>query len=113
MVASRLHGIILSLIAGCPVVAVGHMAKVGSVMHQLGFDEFSLSLQNLNDGTLSDAVLKSLGQTERLRCTVSSGCALLRSELAGTFDALAALARSSRSRSGQPGSGDGSRARPA
>lgn len=113
VVASRLHAVILSLIVGCPVVAVGHLPKVGAVMHQLGMDDFSLSLKGIDGGALTDAVVSALEQTVRLRSVVNTGCARLRSDLQDTFDRIAALARCSRGRPAEPGSGIGSRIRSA
>lgn len=73
VVASRLHGVILSLIAGCPVLAVAHLPKVNAVMESFGLAAHCLTLQQLEKLDITDHVDHLLHERETVRRRVVEG----------------------------------------
>jgi polysaccharide pyruvyl transferase WcaK-like protein len=53
VVASRLHGVLLALVATTPVIAVSYHRKVDVLMEQFDLTPFCVKLQQLGDGALS------------------------------------------------------------
>lgn len=91
VIASRLHAVILSLIAGAPVVALAHLGKVGAAMQAMDLEEFCLSLQAFPLDRLFTLADLALSRKDSLREQIRASNLRLRSELVPVFDSLAAL----------------------
>ncbi len=100
VVASRLHGVILSLGAGCPVLALAHLAKVEAVMHDIGLDAYCLPLQRASSARLCALAGQILEQGPALREHISKEVTGFRTRLATTFDEIAMLSDASNIRRG-------------
>jgi polysaccharide pyruvyl transferase WcaK-like protein len=82
VVSSRLHGVLLAIVSGRPVLALSHERKVRAVMNDAGVSEFCLDLT----GTTSEEVLPILDRltaelepcSNRLREYVAEASASLR-----------------------------------
>ncbi len=86
VVASRLHGVILSLLAGCPVVALAHLGKVQAVMREFGLSDYCHLLQKTDYDALQASVASALSRRDVLRGRVAAVANTLRLKLAGVFD---------------------------
>lgn len=98
VVASRLHGVILSLVAGCPVVAIAHLDKVSAVMRSFDLEKFCMPLRSLDRIELRRATFESLRDSSRLRRHVANESAKRRAELSGTFDVIANILSADRAK---------------
>ena len=88
VVASRLHGVILSLLAGCPVVALAHLGKVQAVMREFGLSDYCHALQKTDYEALQASVASALSRRDVLRGRVAAVANVLRLKLAGVFDGV-------------------------
>lgn len=89
VVASRLHGVILSLVAGCPVVALAHLDKVRVVMEDFGLTEYCETLQEIESGKLCSMVACAVEHSEPIRGRVQQVADGFRNRLEVIFDATA------------------------
>jgi polysaccharide pyruvyl transferase WcaK-like protein len=74
IIASRLHGVILSHLNGIPVLALSFDPKVDSHMAAVGQEKYCLSIDTLDSHTLNErfVALKAARQTERAHlCSVA------------------------------------------
>ena len=69
VVASRLHSVLLSLVAARPVIAVSYHRKVDLLMEQFELMPYCVSLQSLGDGALETC----LNELVRHRAEVTDG----------------------------------------
>lgn len=91
VVASRLHAVILSLVAGCPVLAVAHLDKVRAVMNDIGLPGYCLPLQQVKSKQLCELACEALERSDELRQHVIKNAMNFRLRLEGIFDDIAAL----------------------
>jgi polysaccharide pyruvyl transferase WcaK-like protein len=95
-VASRLHSVILSLVAQTPVVAISFDQKVDRVMQDLGCSRFVV---DIHDFTSADVLVK-LGEAEAEMDAYRRGISRFTQDAAERldrqFDRLAAMAQSGR-----------------
>jgi polysaccharide pyruvyl transferase WcaK-like protein len=66
VLASRLHGVILSLVAGTPVVAIAYIRKVAQVMADAKISEYCLDLRNCSANKIIALVRTALDNQARL-----------------------------------------------
>lgn len=92
LIGSRLHGVILGLVAGCPTVALSPLPKVDRVMAQAGLQPYCLPLRGFSLTDLLQRVEDAIGKVTQLRSTINAVCSGFRSELDSVFDDIAALA---------------------
>lgn len=91
VVASRLHAAILSLVSGCPVLALSHLPKVSSLMRDAGLADYCVALQNFSAPDLTQRALRALDQVGPLRTHVRSTSTQWRNQLQSTFDDVVTL----------------------
>lgn len=102
VVASRLHGAILSLLEGAPVVAISPMPKVTRLMQDAGLGDYCVELQSFAATDLIARMESALKLHSELRRQVRERTQAFRDSLAHTFDDVAALAdRSAVNRRGE------------
>jgi polysaccharide pyruvyl transferase WcaK-like protein len=92
VVASRLHAVILALVAGCPVVALSHLPKVDRLMRDAGLGDYCMPLQCAAAGHLASAAVRAANDAAGLRTQVRYAHHTFRTQLTTTFDAVARLA---------------------
>lgn len=91
VVASRLHGAILSLVAGVPVVAISPMRKVTQLMDDVGLAYYNVDLQNFNSTDLINRIQSSLDQRSHLKQQIGQRIITFRGKLAQTYDQILGL----------------------
>lgn len=91
VVASRLHALILALVAGTPVVGVSYARKVTQQMTDAGLAACCLELATLSESALLERIDRVLAQPEAMREHIAATTARFHADLAGQFDRLAAL----------------------
>ena len=91
VVASRLHAVILSLVAECPVLAVAHLDKVRAVMDDIGHASYCLPLQQIESGPLRELASQALDRSHELRQHIQREVAGFRTRLENIFDEMARL----------------------
>lgn len=92
VVASRLHALILALVAGAPVVALSYAPKVRRQMQDVELDRWCFDLADIRSESLSQRVDEALAAQALLRSHVHKVVVRLRHELSSAFDSLAGLA---------------------
>lgn len=90
-VATRLHGLYLSVAAGTPVVALDYDPKVRAAAREFGGDVPVLSLAGLDGAALSAALAKALDEAPALRPRLLSALETLRRREAGNLETALAL----------------------
>jgi polysaccharide pyruvyl transferase WcaK-like protein len=90
VVSSRLHGLILALVAGTPVVSVAPMRKMTRVMIDAGLADFNLEMEGLVGGDLIAAAERALQDEQRLRRHIARIVGDYRRRLDEGFDRLVA-----------------------
>jgi polysaccharide pyruvyl transferase WcaK-like protein len=88
VIASRLHGVILSLIAGCPVIAIAHLGKVTEVMKEFSLEDYCINLQALDETFLRTRVLDALNHRDGLRQIATKRVDQNAKRLEGVFGSL-------------------------
>jgi polysaccharide pyruvyl transferase WcaK-like protein len=96
VVASRLHAVILALLAGCPVLALAHLPKVKSVMCAIGLGGYCLPLQEVKIASLCELARQALECNQELGEHIKRRVALFRASLASIFDEVVALSDASK-----------------
>ena len=91
VVASRLHAVILALVAGCPVLGLAHLPKVKAVMYAIGLGGYCLPLQQIEIAPLRELARQALECNQELRKHVKKETALFRARLGRIFDEIATL----------------------
>jgi polysaccharide pyruvyl transferase WcaK-like protein len=89
VIASRLHALILSLVAGTPVIAVSPARKVRQQMIDVGLDNYCFDLKSLQASALLSSVQTALNQRQELHKVIASRVRELRGQLDNAFDQLA------------------------
>ena len=92
VIASRLHGAILSLIAGAPVVALAPLRKVTQLMGDVGLAAYCVDLQNVTAADLVPRIAAALQNEPQLRAQVQDHTENFYRVLATVFDDIAAMA---------------------
>ncbi len=92
VIASRLHGVILSLVTGCPVVALAHLDKVRAVMDDFELGEYCQPLQEVQGDAVLPLVRRALENSRDLRLHVQRVATEFRMRLDKVFDEVAQLA---------------------
>lgn len=91
VIASRLHGAILSLLAGVPVIAISPLRKLAQLMEGVGLANYTLELQNFTSAELIDLVTTALNQRSKLRRQVRDRNLAFRNDLSRIYDDILAL----------------------
>jgi len=85
-VATRLHGLYLSVVAGTPVVALDYDPKVGAAAREFGDDVPVLSLGGLDGAALAAALAKALDEAPALRPRLLAALESLRRRESGNLE---------------------------
>lgn len=88
VVSSRLHGLILALVAGTPVVSVAPMRKMTRVMHDAGLADLNLDMSELQRDALLSTVDRALVDETRLRHQIAATANNYRRRLNTNFDQM-------------------------
>lgn len=88
VIASRLHAVILALVAGAPVVAVSYARKVAQLMRDLELGEYCVDLGAADAEALARLAALALAEDERLREHIRRRTSALRAALGETYDAM-------------------------
>jgi len=91
VIASRLHGAILSLVAGVPVVAISPIRKVTQLMEDVGLADYTVELQNFTSADLIERIRSALDQRPGLQRQVTERVQTFCMTLARTYDDVLAL----------------------
>jgi polysaccharide pyruvyl transferase WcaK-like protein len=94
VVASRLHGVILPIVAGTPVVAISYMRKVSRFMADSGMAGRCLDVRQLSSDRLVASTLEALADAVQMRARLAELNRRFRAELSAQYDAVARLAGS-------------------
>jgi polysaccharide pyruvyl transferase WcaK-like protein len=89
VIASRLHALILSLVAGVPIISVSPARKVRQQMRDVGLEEYCLDLKSLRAPMLSSRVRTALFRRAELGESISARVSAQRAKLKAAFDELA------------------------
>jgi polysaccharide pyruvyl transferase CsaB len=89
VVSERLHALILSVILGCPVVALPYDVKVRELVAQLGIEDRSFDVSaNLQSEALAAAILRAVDGSGPERERMASVAATKRCDAAASFAAV-------------------------
>lgn len=93
MIASRLHGVLLSLVATTPVVAISYHRKVDLLMEEFGLSRFSVDIADLKagvlNGCLDDLIADKVNVVEQIRTKTLACREALQSQYVQVFAGLA------------------------
>jgi polysaccharide pyruvyl transferase WcaK-like protein len=92
VVASRLHGVLLSHLVGKPVVAVSFDRKVDAHMAEVGHQRYCLSISSVEHVALREAFEALEREEVRARARIDAVMRAYRAAVAAQFDMLARLA---------------------
>lgn len=107
VVASRLHGVILALVAGTPVVALPYIRKVSRLMQDLPLPLYCLPLEDFTAVELADGVDQTWQRHGPLREAVRGVTQALRRQLDRHYDALLGAIERTGRRAGARARADG------
>ena len=91
VIASRLHGAILSLVTGVPVVAISPIRKVTQMMDDVGLADYAVELQHFSSADLIERIRSALEQRPALQRQVTERVQTFCNALARTYDDVLAL----------------------
>lgn len=91
VVASRLHSLILSLVAGTPIVALASARKVRQLMIDMNLEHYCFDLQSLNISDLLSSLQTVLIRCDEIRTVISTHAGPIREDLEHAFDQLAKI----------------------
>jgi polysaccharide pyruvyl transferase WcaK-like protein len=88
VVASRLHGVLLSTLVGTPVLAVSYERKVEQLMKDLGQSDFCVEIDDYTQRDLDHRMEQLLSAHDAVRQRLRSTVREFASSLDGQFDAV-------------------------
>ena len=91
VVASRLHGIVLAVVAGAPVIAVSPARKVTRFMRDCGFADFCVEMPQMTPEVLPRLVQRIVVNPLEFRLKLAEIAQTSRARLDQAYDELAAL----------------------
>lgn len=91
VVASRLHGVVLAVVAGAPVIAVSPARKVTRFMRDCGFADFCVEMPQMAPDMLPTLVRRIADNRLELHRKVAEIAQTSRARLDQAYDELAAL----------------------
>jgi polysaccharide pyruvyl transferase WcaK-like protein len=90
VVASRLHGIILSQLAGIPVLAISYDRKVSAHMEDLQMQDFCIDFHTLSSRQLSERFERLAADSQAIKVHLTAEVKRRRDRLADEYDHLVA-----------------------
>jgi polysaccharide pyruvyl transferase WcaK-like protein len=91
VIASRLHAVILGLVAGTPVIAVSYSRKVKQLMHELDMDNECIELSGMAADQLFERARAAIANAAELRRRIRSQNIQMRSALDDDYRAVLGL----------------------
>jgi polysaccharide pyruvyl transferase WcaK-like protein len=91
VIASRLHGLVLSVVAGVPVIAISPARKVLQFMGDCGLADFCIDISEVSAERLAALGTRVDGDQVQLRRRITAVTEASRSGLARAYDVLVAL----------------------
>jgi polysaccharide pyruvyl transferase WcaK-like protein len=91
VVGSRLHGVILSLVVGSPVIALAPLPKVERLMGDVGLGQYCRPLHDFRVDEVCRLAADVLKNNAQLREKISASNKTFRTEIDSVFDELVAL----------------------
>lgn len=89
VIASRLHALILSVVAGTPIIAISPARKVRQQMIDVGVEDFCLDLKSLHVSVLLSRVQTVLARRDELKKIIASRVCEFHKQLEAAIDQLA------------------------
>lgn len=89
VVASRLHGVLLSHVAGKPVLAISYESKVDTLMGDMGQSQYCVSIDNLDASFLIETFAHLRSCSDKVGTDIRTQVATYRQELKQQYDYLA------------------------
>lgn len=74
VVASRLHGVLLSFLSGRPAIAISYDRKVTSLMEELGQAEYCVDIQSFKSDDLLERLSALRAHSEVIKSAVAATC---------------------------------------
>ena len=100
VVATRLHGVILSHILGKPVLAISYDRKVRTHMQDVGQEKYTLDLNSINSTDLISCFQTLVGEAEEVRRNVRKHVLSFRESIEKQFEHLSKLLKPMRDTKG-------------
>ncbi|MBK8051577.1 MAG: polysaccharide pyruvyl transferase family protein [Anaerolineales bacterium] len=88
VVSARLHALIFGAMQGTPATALSYEVKVRSFMAEIGQDDYCLTLKDLEDGALPEAIDRLVMNRSQISAQMRSKAAGLRVASQRNFDIL-------------------------
>ncbi len=88
VIASRLHGVILPLVVGTPVIGISYMRKVSQLLSEVGMAEQCVELREVSAQKVVDMTLQLLAQAPAARMKITALNSVLRHQLDQEYAAL-------------------------
>jgi polysaccharide pyruvyl transferase WcaK-like protein len=88
VVASRLHGCLLSHLCGTPALAISYRRKVAAHMADMGQERFSLDFENFTATEARRSLFDLLGDREALSASLARACEVKRKAVEEEFVAV-------------------------
>jgi len=93
VISSRLHGVLIAIVAGRPVLALSHERKVRAVMADAGADPFCLDLPTTSFSEVSESLRRLTDQLDSCAQRLEDYAALARAAVLRQQDMLPQLLR--------------------
>lgn len=91
VIASRLHALILAIVAGSPVIAVSYSRKVRQLMQDVGLEEYCVDLPAATSVTLMQLATSVLKDAASVRAHIVGQATASRVALASAYDEMLRL----------------------
>jgi polysaccharide pyruvyl transferase WcaK-like protein len=88
VLSARLHGLILAIAAGCPVIGIHYSRKIAQVLADCGLAHFLVDPAVMEASQLGCVSEELLRDEAKLRERISAYCEAARARLAGEYEAL-------------------------
>ncbi|WP_439115339.1 polysaccharide pyruvyl transferase family protein [Hydrogenophaga sp.] len=98
LVATRFHGVVLSLLAGRPALGLRYHRKTGDVLDLCGLADFHIHMDAIDAETLMDMLHTMIAQQDALQIKVQQTARHNRQQLAQQYEALLDLVPDARTR---------------
>ncbi|HEY8507271.1 MAG TPA: polysaccharide pyruvyl transferase family protein [Steroidobacteraceae bacterium] len=91
VVAARLHGLILAISAGAPVIGITYSRKIGQLLRDCGLESFAVSPEAASAAVLTQTARNLMDNEAALRHTIRTYVERAQGELAVAFTSLLQL----------------------
>ncbi|MGE0581065.1 MAG: polysaccharide pyruvyl transferase family protein [Steroidobacteraceae bacterium] len=88
VLSARLHGLILAIAAGCPVVGIHYSRKIAQVLDDCGLARYAIEPDGADAAGLVAVAGELVRNEDALRRQIAAYCETARTQLAGEYKAL-------------------------